>query len=245
MIESNSMRHETPNREPNQPDGVTLVEARHVSKRFSDGGITAVDDVSLSIDRGQFAALVGRSGCGKSTLLNLLGGLDEPTSGQIFFEGMALGQWRSAAEFRSRKLGFVFQSFHLVSVLTAEQNVQLPMFESDRNAAQRRARAGELLELVGMSHRALQRTSKLSGGERQRVAIARALANDPPFILADEPTGNLDSKTAADVMQLFHQLHRAGKTILMVTHDPGLAASAERTIEMRDGRIVNGSCDAT
>lgn len=219
-------------------DVVPLVEARGVCKRFADGDIIAVDGVSLSIERGHFAALVGRSGCGKSTLLNLLGGLDEPTSGVICFEGEELRRWRSAAEFRSQKLGFVFQSFHLVSVLTAEQNVQLPMFESNRSAVQRQQRARELLDLVGMSHRAVQRASRLSGGERQRVAIARALANDPPLILADEPTGNLDSKTAGDVVELFHRLHSAGKTILMVTHDSTLAAAAQRTIEMRDGKLI-------
>jgi ABC-type lipoprotein export system ATPase subunit len=226
------------------PSALPLVEARAVCKRFSDGNVTAVDDVSLTIAKGQFAALVGRSGCGKSTLLNLLGGLDQPTSGTILFEGRPLNDWRDAAEFRSQKLGFVFQSFHLVSVLTAEQNVQLPMFESSLGGTQRLAKAKELLALVGMSHRAGHRTGKLSGGERQRVAIARALANDPPLILADEPTGNLDTKTAAAVIELFHQLHDAGKTILMVTHDPALAAAAKQTFHMQDGRLLNGQIEA-
>jgi putative ABC transport system ATP-binding protein len=215
-----------------------LIQAENVCKRFDDGDVTAVDDVSIDIPRGYFAALVGRSGCGKSTLLNLLGGLDQPTSGQILFEGKRLCDWPSPAQFRAEKLGFVFQSFHLVSVLTAEQNVQLPMFESSLTSRQRLQRARQLLAMVGMDHRARHRTSKLSGGERQRVAIARALANDPPLILADEPTGNLDSKTAADVIELFHQLHAAGKTILMVTHDPTLAATAQQTFHMQDGRLL-------
>jgi ABC-type lipoprotein export system ATPase subunit len=218
--------------------GDTLVEARDVTKRFEDGSITAVNQVSVAIKRGQFVSLVGRSGCGKSTLLNLLGGLDEPTSGEILFEERPLSSWSNPADFRSQKLGFVFQSFHLVSVLTAEQNVQLPMFESQRKPRERLERALELLALVGMEHRSKQKTSKLSGGERQRVAIARALANDPPLILADEPTGNLDTKTAAGVIDLFHRLHQDGKTILMVTHDAELAAAAERTLEMLDGRLV-------
>lgn len=226
-------------------DRSLLIEARNIVKRFEDGNITAVDGVSLVVPAGQFVSLVGRSGCGKSTLLNLLGGLDEPTSGEILFRGESLSRWRDAAEFRARELGFVFQSFHLVSVLTAEQNVQLPMFESKMTPAERLRRAGELLELVGMSHRAKLKVSKLSGGERQRVAIARALANDPPLILADEPTGNLDTKTADGVIELFHRLHRSGKTILMVTHDQGLAAAAERTVEMQDGQLINDRLSTT
>ena len=238
MSEPTEARSRTDGTDRENKQAIAIIEARHVTKRFSDGDITAVDDLSVSLQAGQFVSLVGRSGCGKSTLLNLLGGLDQPTSGEILFEGKPLGKWKNPAEFRSQSLGFVFQSFHLVSVLTAEQNVQIPMFESTRKPSERLERARELLEMVGMGHRAKLKTSKLSGGERQRVAIARALANDPPLILADEPTGNLDTRTAAGVIGLFHQLHQAGKTILMVTHDPDLAAAAERTLEMSDGRLI-------
>lgn len=219
-------------------EAVPLIEAKHVSRAFSDGNVLAVDDVSLAIGEGEFVSLVGKSGSGKSTLLNLLGGLDQPTSGAILCRGTPLDEWGDLANFRSRELGFVFQSFHLVSVLTAEQNVQLPLFESNLSAAGRTARAKELLELVGMSHRSNHKASKLSGGERQRIAIARALACDPSLILADEPTGNLDTNTAGEIVRLFQTLHQEGKTILMVTHDPSLAAVAERTLTMRDGKMI-------
>ena len=216
-----------------------LLAARNISRVYQDGNVTAVDDVSFDVPQGGFLSLVGKSGCGKSTLLNLLGGLDEPDSGTILFLGRSLSAWGDAARFRARHLGFVFQSFHLISVLTAEQNVQLPMFEGELSASQRKTRAGELLELVGMAQRCKQSASRLSGGERQRVAIARALANNPELILADEPTGNLDTQTAQEVISLFQSLHRAGKTILMVTHDASLAAQTDRTIFMRDGRIAS------
>lgn len=222
---------------PPPPTNTPLLETISVSRYFADGDVSAVKEVSLRIYAGQYISLVGKSGSGKSTLLNLLGALDEPSSGTIFFRGEPLANFGDLARFRSQELGFIFQSFHLVSVLTAEQNVQLPMFESGRTAPQRLARAHELLELVGLSHRAKHLTSKLSGGERQRVAIARALANDPSLLLADEPTGNLDTKTTEEIIRLFAHLHQAGKTILMVTHDPTLAAQAEITWTMVDGRL--------
>lgn len=216
-----------------------LIEAIHISRFFADGNVTALQDVSLQIRKGEYAALVGKSGSGKSTLLNLLGGLDHPTSGQIRFNGRDLTEYGDPAHFRSTQLGFVFQSFHLVSVLTAEQNVQLPMFESKLNAAERQTRARELLDLVGMSHRIHHRPQKLSVGERQRVAIARALANQPSLLLADEPTGNLDSTTAHAIFELFDSLHASGMTLLLVTHDPVLANRAQRTITLADGKIVS------
>lgn len=215
-----------------------LIEAIHVSRFFADGNVTALQDVSLQINKGEYAALVGKSGSGKSTLLNLLGGLDHPTSGQIRFNGRDLTDFGDPACFRSTQLGFVFQSFHLVSVLTAEQNVQLPMFESTLTAIERQSRARELLDLVGMSHRIHHRPQKLSVGERQRVAIARALANNPALLLADEPTGNLDSTTAQAIFELFDSLHASGMTLLLVTHDPLLASRAQRTITLADGKIV-------
>lgn len=216
-----------------------LVEAIHVSRFFADGNVTALHDVSLQIHSGEYAALVGKSGSGKSTLLNLLGGLDHPTSGQIRFNGRDLTEFGDPAHFRSTQLGFVFQSFHLVSVLTAEQNVQLPMFESPMTATERQTRARDLLDRVGMSHRIHHRPQKLSVGERQRVAIARALANQPALLLADEPTGNLDSTTAQAIFELFDSLHASGMTLLLVTHDPLLASRAQRTITLADGKIAS------
>ena len=216
-----------------------LLSTQNVSRRFTDGDVLAVDDVTLAINRGEFVSLVGKSGSGKSTLLNLLGGLDVPSSGEICYEDKPLSAWGDLARFRHAHLGFVFQSFHLVSVLTAAQNVQLPMFESALSGTERQRRAVELLELVGMQARANHRASKLSGGERQRVAIARALACDPELILADEPTGNLDTKTAGEIIALFQRLNREGKTILMVTHDPSLAGVATRTLTMQDGRLLS------
>jgi putative ABC transport system ATP-binding protein len=220
-------------------DAEPLIEAVAVSRYFADGNVAALSDVSLAIDQGESAALVGKSGSGKSTLLNLLGGLDHPTSGTIRFRGRDMADYGDPAKFRSSQLGFVFQSFHLVSVLTAEQNVQLPMFETAMSASRRRDRARELLDLVGMSHRAGHRPQKLSVGERQRVAIARALANEPSLLLADEPTGNLDSATAESIFRLFDSLHDSGMTLLLVTHDPLLAERTDRTITLRDGRVVS------
>ena len=225
-------------KDPAITDTPPLLEADSVRRRFADGQVMAVDNVSLQIRTGEYVALVGPSGCGKSTLLNLLGGLDRPTDGQIRFRGRPLDDWDDPARFRANELGFVFQSFHLVSVLNAEQNVQLPMFETPLRATERRDKARQLLDTVGMRHRARHRPGELSIGERQRVAIARALANDPALVLADEPTGNLDSVTAEEIFTLFDRLRDGGTTILLVTHDPNLARRADRTLSMRDGRLV-------
>jgi ABC-type lipoprotein export system ATPase subunit len=218
---------------------VPLLEAAHLSRHFIDGQVTALRDVSFKIHEGEYAALVGKSGSGKSTLLNLLGGLDSPTTGTVSFRGQDLAGLGDLARFRSAQLGFVFQSFHLVSVLTAEQNVQLPMFETTMTPAQRKSRAREMLARVGLSHRANHRPQKLSVGERQRVAIARALANRPALLLADEPTGNLDSVTAESIFALFDSLNRDGMTLLLVTHDPILAARSHRTLTLHDGQLVS------
>lgn len=225
--------------EPQPAATVPLVEAIRVSRHFVDGQVTAVKDVSLAIEEGEYVALVGKSGCGKSTLLNLLGGLDEPTTGSIRFRGRDLADFGDPARFRSSQLGFVFQSFHLISVLTAEQNIQMPMFETGLRPAARQERARELLARVGLSHRANHRPQKLSVGERQRVAIARALANRPSLLLADEPTGNLDSVTAESIFGLFDSLNQEGMTLLLVTHDPLLAARARRTLTLHDGQLVS------
>jgi putative ABC transport system ATP-binding protein len=220
-------------------DGEVLLRAEQVSKLYRDGRVEALVDVSLEIPRGEYVAIMGPSGSGKSTLLNMLGALDRPTRGEVYFEGQALGNMKSLDGYRSEKLGFVFQSFCLLPTLTASQNVQIPMFETRLTAAQRTEKAAELLELVGMGHRAGHVPGELSVGERQRVAIARALANGPSLLLADEPTGNLDSKTAAGIFDLFEHLHRERRmTIVLVTHDPRLAGRAERIVRMQDGRIV-------
>ena len=195
--------------------------------------------MSLDILKGQYAAIMGPSGSGKSTLLNLLGALDRPSSGEIYFENQPLSSWKNLDEFRSQKLGFVFQSFYLLPTLTALENVQIPMFETRVPPAARIERAKELLEAVGMSHRANHLPLKLSVGERQRVAIARALANRPALLLADEPTGNLDSRSGAAVLDLFDDLHQKhGMTLVVITHGMEVADRAERVIWIRDGHVL-------
>lgn len=219
------------------PDSV--LRAENVSRTYDDGSVTALDHVSLDIHRGQYVAIMGPSGSGKSTLLNLLGALDRPSSGEIYFENQPLSQWRNLDEFRAHKLGFVFQSFYLLPTLTVLENVQVPMFETALPRRQRVERAKELIEAVGMSHRLNHLPLKLSVGERQRVAIARALANRPALLLADEPTGNLDSRSGSAVLDLFDELHQQhGMTIVVITHGMEVADRAERIIWIRDGHVL-------
>ncbi len=223
-------------------NGEALIRTCRLCKTYRDGSVTALSDVSLTIGRGEYVAIMGRSGSGKSTLLNLLGALDQPTSGEVYFEGQSLSQMEDLDRFRAEKLGFVFQSFHLLPTLTALENVQIPMFESRLPRARRVEKARELLAAVGMSDRATHLPSRLSVGERQRVAIARALANDPVLLLADEPTGNLDSRTGSAILDLFDQLHRErGMTLVVITHGQDVAERAQRIIRIRDGRIVESS----
>jgi putative ABC transport system ATP-binding protein len=186
-------------------------------------------------------AIVGPSGCGKSTLLNLLGVIDRPTSGTVTIAGERVDQLPDAraTEFRLKRIGFVFQRFYLMQALSARENVELPLAEAGLNGAVRRARALELLDYVGLARRERHRPSQLSGGEQQRVAIARALANRPKLLLADEPTGELDARTGAEMIALFGRLNADGTTIIVVTHDEDLARAAKRVIHMRDGAIVN------
>jgi putative ABC transport system ATP-binding protein len=220
----------------------SLLEAASLSKFYADGDVKALDDVSFSVQSGEYLSVMGPSGSGKSTLLNLLGALDVPSRGEVLYEGQALSSLGSLDQFRADKLGFVFQSFCLLPTLTAVENVQIPMFEGRWTARQRAKRAVELLESVGLGHRRNHVPTKLSVGERQRVAIARSLANDPLLILADEPTGNLDSHTADDILALFHRLNSDhGTTLILVTHSEEVAHRTRRILRMRDGKLVQDS----
>ena len=219
-----------------------LLSARDVHRDYPHLGepVHAVRGVSLDVMGGEYIAIVGPSGCGKSTLLNLLGAIDRPTSGSVTIAGTAVSGLpdRDATRFRLTNIGFVFQRFYLLPVLTARENVELPMAEAKVAQPERRERARELLGYVGLAEREDHRPSELSGGEQQRVAIARALANRPAVLLADEPTGELDARTGADVIALFDRLNRDGMTIVVVTHDEKLAGAARRVVHMLDGRVV-------
>jgi len=219
-----------------------LVQAQALTRRYVMGEtvVTALDGLSLSFEPGEFTAVLGRSGSGKSTFLHLVGGLDRPTSGELRVGGRRLDELSNddLAAYRRERVGFIFQFFNLIPTLSARANVELPMTLAGVPPAERRRRADALLDRVGLAARAEHRPRELSGGEQQRVGVARALVNDPPLLLADEPTGNLDSKTAADVLGLLKSLD--GKTVLMVTHDRALAAGfATRVVELSDGRLVN------
>ena len=220
-----------------------LIEIRDLRKIYAVGDepVAALDGVSLSIDTGEFVAIMGASGSGKSTLLNILGCLDTPTSGSYLLDGIEVARRTPTelAHIRNRKLGFVFQNFNLLARTSAIENVELPDFYLNRLGRRaRRARAMELLERVGLGGRGTHTPAQLSGGQQQRVAIARALMNEPPVLFADEPTGNLDTKSSVEIMQLFTELSREGITIVMVTHEDDIAAYAGRHLLMRDGRLV-------
>lgn len=220
-----------------------VIALKEVTKTYEDGRVQALDGVSLEVAAGEFLSIMGPSGCGKSTLLNMLGALDRPSSGEVLFEGTALSQQKNLDQLRSQKIGFVFQSFYLLPNLSAVENVQLPMFESQLPVAKRVERASELLDLVGLDHRRTHLPNQLSIGQRQRVAIARALANEPSVILADEPTGSLDSQSGKEVMDLLADLNTSQyTTLVIVTHDEQVAQRGKRLVRMLDGRIVE---DAT
>jgi putative ABC transport system ATP-binding protein len=217
-----------------------FVEVRGLRRHFDDGHVQALRGLDLIVARGEHIAITGPSGCGKTTLLHLLGALDHPTEGTVTIAATRLDRVSDLSRFRARTIGFVFQSYHLLPTLTAVENVQMPMFEMPWTASERHRRAVALLDAVGLAHRTHHRPARLSGGERQRVAIARSLANEPQLLLADEPTGNLDSESSRQVMALLESIHRErGMTIVVATHDPALAACNGRTYRMLDGRILD------
>ena len=226
-------------------DTQPLVHVQEASKIYAMGKaiVHALSGVSLRINSGDALAIMGPSGSGKSTLMHLIGCMDRPTSGDVLVQGASVKNTRDKklARLRSNTIGFVFQSFNLIPRISALANVMLPMTFGDKIPKSRQAqRAKDLLARVGLSHRMKHKPNELSGGERQRVSIARALANDPLMILADEPTGNLDTKTGAEILSIFEQLHGEGRTLVVVTHDPAVASHMKKTIQMVDGKIVNG-----
>ncbi len=219
-----------------------LIEIDGVRREFDGGHVLALRGVNLRIREGEYVAIMGSSGSGKSTLLSLLGALDTPDAGEIRYRGQPLSHYPNLGQFRARHIGFVFQSFLLLPTLTALENVQVPMFEMGWPRQERQRRASELLEAVGMGHRLDHMPEKLSGGERQRVAIARSLANDPAILLADEPTGNLDTRNSTQIMELLRSVHhRRRNTMILVTHDPAVARTADRIVTMQDGLVVDDS----
>lgn len=220
-----------------------IIRLKKVDKDYvlGDERIKAVDDVDITVNRGDFIAIVGPSGSGKSTAMNLVGALDFATTGDIYLDGINIEHLDESelAQIRGRKIGFVFQTFNLIPTLTALENVMLPMIFQGVPLEERRERARELLDKIGLGHRLNHLPNELSGGERQRVAVSRALANNPEVILADEPTGNLDSKRGEEVAEMFNKLSKEGKTIILVTHDLEIAKHADKIYHLKDGKIVN------
>lgn len=221
-----------------------IIRLDHIKREFHVGDevVRALRGVSFTITQGEFVTIMGTSGSGKSTLLNILGCLDVPTSGEYYLDGISVREMskNDRATLRNRKIGFIFQNYNLLAKTTSIENVELPlMYNRDVSHAERRERAVNALKEVGLGDRLMHRSNQLSGGQMQRVAIARALVNDPVIILADEATGNLDTRTSYEVLALFQRLHRDGRTIIFVTHNPELAAFSSRTITLRDGRITS------
>jgi putative ABC transport system ATP-binding protein len=221
---------------------MSLLDLRDVEKVYQMGEVSvrALDGVTLTIEKGEYVAIMGSSGSGKSTLMNLLGCLDTPSAGSYILNGTAVEQLsdEQLAAIRNKEIGFVFQTFNLLARTTALANVELPLIYAGVGRSERRKRALEALERVGLKDRVGHQPSELSGGQRQRVAVARALVNRPSILLADEPTGNLDTRTSEEIMQLFDELHQAGNTVILVTHEADIAAHAKRRIVLRDGKVV-------
>lgn len=222
-----------------------VLKLDHVSKIYLTGNVTikALDDLSLEIKKGEFVAVMGPSGSGKSTFMHIAGCLDVPTTGRIFLEGEDISKMSETqlAKIRNRKIGFVFQHFNLIPRTNARDNVSLPLIYQGVNLTQRKEKALEVLERVGLKNRVLHLPNQLSGGEQQRVAIARALITNPSLIFADEPTGNLDSKSGKELMEIFKKLNREGRTIVLVTHDKEIAKHAQKTVRIYDGRIIGNN----
>ena len=222
-----------------------MIEVKNIVKKYQMGKeiIVALNNVSLNIEDGEFLAIIGPSGSGKSTMMHIIGGLDSPTSGQILFDGKDIsGQKdKEMARFRNEEIGFVFQAFNLENTQTALENVMMPLIFSGMGRSERKKKAMKALEQVELANLAKHKPSEMSGGQRQRVSIARALVNDPKIIFADEPTGNLDSKTGDNIMKLFHDLNDKGYTFIMVTHNPEEAAKARRIVQIKDGNIISDS----
>jgi putative ABC transport system ATP-binding protein len=217
-----------------------LVALEQITRNYSKGQCTALYEVTLSIEPHEYMAIMGPSGSGKSTLLHILGGLDLPTSGRVLFEGNEYLTRRQWAQVRAKRIGFVFQTFNLLPTLTAEQNVEIPMLGIIKKAGDRRQRTMTLLSRVGMSGRLKHRPPELSGGEKQRLAIARSLANSPDLVLADEPTGNLDSKNSMEILDLLEDIHaREGVALVIITHAREVARRVKRVVTIRDGRIIS------
>jgi ABC-type lipoprotein export system ATPase subunit len=217
-----------------------VFEVLGLKKDFDDGQVQALRGVDLRVTQGEFVAITGPSGCGKTTLLQMLGALDRPTAGTLLYRGSSIPDLPDPSIYRAREIGFIFQAFHLLPTFTALENVQIPMFESDLPISERRDRGISLLQSVGLEHRLNHFPAKLSGGERQRVGIARSLANSPSVLLADEPTGSLDSENAHLILDLIARIHREqNMTLVLVTHDLSIAERASRTIQMKDGHIMS------
>ena len=218
-----------------------LVEVKDICKVYNPGEheVRALDHVSLSIEKGEFVAIIGQSGSGKSTLMNMLGCLDVPTSGKYYLNGRDVSTLTDdeQSDIRNREIGFIFQGFNLISNLTAQENVELPLIYRGVPKKERDRLAVESLKIVGLSHRMDHKPNEMSGGQQQRVAIARAIAAKPPVILADEPTGNLDSASSKEILQILKELYKGGRTVILITHDNGIAAQAKRVIRILDGRI--------
>jgi putative ABC transport system ATP-binding protein len=223
---------------------MSLIEIKKLSKTYESGEerVPALVDVDLNIDRGDFISVMGPSGSGKSTLLTILGGLNHPTEGEVVVDEIPIYQlpMEKLADFRREYLGFIFQSFQLIPYLNVIENVMLPLSITEKSNREQLIMAGEILERMGLKGKEKRLPDQLSGGEQERLAIARALVNSPPILLGDEPTGNLDSKTGKEIMELFKSLNEEGQTIVMVTHNPENVAFSSRTIHLRDGRVANG-----
>ena len=221
----------------------TLIELKDIMKTYvmGDNVVHALNHVDVTIDYGEFTSIMGASGSGKSTMMNILGCLDRPTSGEYYLDGKEIAGYNDdeLAHTRNAKIGFVFQNFNLLSKLTAQANVALPLIYAGVSEEERMERAKKALEAVGLGDRLDHKPMEMSGGQRQRVAIARALINDPPVIMADEPTGNLDTKSSYEIMEIFKKMNEEGKTVIMVTHEPDIAAYTKRILVMRDGKLVS------